>query len=89
MVTALVLQLIQCIIKLPQKSEDEDEEEEDTTAQDVVVATSYEQAMKTAHHFLSVFLKKFVPHSLLLSTAIPVVYLTIIHMSLVFVLHSL
>lgn len=66
MVTALVLQLIQCIIKLPQKSEDEDEEEEDTTAQDVIVATSYEQAMKTAHHFLSVFLKKCVPHSLLL-----------------------
>lgn len=57
MVTALVLQLIQCIIKLPEKTDDE---EEDSAAHDVIIATSYEQAMKTAHHFLSVFLKKLV-----------------------------
>lgn len=56
MVTALVLQLIQCIIKLPTGTESEPDE--DTAAQDVIIATSYEQAMKTAHHFLSVFLKK-------------------------------
>lgn len=60
MVTALVLQLIQCIIKLPKKMEEDDEDEESGAAQDVIVATSYEQAMKTAHHFLSVFLKKYV-----------------------------
>lgn len=56
MVTALVLQLIQCIIKLPAKSDDEEE----CSAQAIIIAVSYEQAMKTAHHFLSVFLKKLV-----------------------------
>ena len=54
MVTALVLQLIQCIIQLPVKSDDEAE----NCASDVILVTTYEQAMKTAHHFLSVFLKK-------------------------------
>lgn len=57
MVTALVLQLIQCIVKLPKK-EDNEYEDEDDAANDVIIATSYEQAMKTAHHFLSIFLKK-------------------------------
>jgi len=56
MVTALVLQLIQCIVRLPTKLQDENEDE--SAANDVIIATSYEQAMKTAHHFLSVFLKK-------------------------------
>ena len=61
MVTALVLQLVQCIIKLPSAADNTGTgEDEDTAAQDVIITTSYEQAMKTAHHFLSVFLKKYV-----------------------------
>ena len=61
MVTALVLQLVQCIIKLPSAADNTGAgEDEDTAAQDVIITTSYEQAMKTAHHFLSVFLKKYV-----------------------------
>jgi len=54
MVTALVLQLIQCIIRMGEAGDTE----EDKSQYYVVIASSYEQAMKTAHHFLSVFLKK-------------------------------
>lgn len=60
MVTALVLQLIQCIIKLPVKRDEFDTYEDGEAADDLILAVSYEQAMKTAHHFLSVFLKKLV-----------------------------
>uniref|UniRef100_A0A8C4H9V7 Nipped-B protein n=1 Tax=Dicentrarchus labrax TaxID=13489 RepID=A0A8C4H9V7_DICLA len=56
MVTALVLQLIQCVVHLPN---DKDMFEEcDKVDQDVLITNSYETAMRTAQNFLSVFLKK-------------------------------
>ena len=70
MVTALALQLIQCVVKLP-KPDDESsvviEEETGTTKKkkksehvdkEVMILTSYETAMRTAHNFLAVFLAK-------------------------------
>jgi len=72
MLTALVLQLIQCVIGLPdkmgrtkdekkKKDEDEVKEEEDEEPiidRDVYVNNKYESAMATAVQFLTVFLKK-------------------------------
>ncbi|XP_075875687.1 nipped-B-like protein A isoform X2 [Nelusetta ayraudi] len=56
MVTALVLQLIQCVVHLPN---DKDMFEEcEKVDQDVLITNSYETAMRTAQNFLSVFLKK-------------------------------
>ncbi|XP_027889333.1 nipped-B-like protein A isoform X1 [Xiphophorus couchianus] len=56
MVTALVLQLIQCVVHLP--SDKDVFEEYDKVDQDVLITNSYETAMRTAQNFLSVFLKK-------------------------------
>jgi len=72
MLTALVLQLIQCVIGLPdkmgrpkdekkKKDEEEVKEEEDEEPiidRDVYVNNKYESAMATAVQFLTVFLKK-------------------------------
>nr|XP_020496462.1 nipped-B-like protein A isoform X2 [Labrus bergylta] len=56
MVTALVLQLIQCVVHLPNDKDIFDEC--DKVDQDVLITNSYETAMRTAQNFLSVFLKK-------------------------------
>ncbi|XP_047236736.1 nipped-B-like protein A isoform X3 [Girardinichthys multiradiatus] len=56
MVTALVLQLIQCVVHLP--CDKDVFEEYDKVDQDVLITNSYETAMRTAQNFLSVFLKK-------------------------------
>jgi len=71
MLTALVLQLIQCVIALPdrmgrpanektKKEEEikEEDEEEPIIDRDVLVNNKYESAMATAVQFLTVFLKK-------------------------------
>ena len=69
MVTALALELIQSVAKLPKPASDEDEEdvdEEDSRNRrkskkvdnEVLIVTSYETAMRTAHNFLAVFLRK-------------------------------
>lgn len=68
MVTALALELIQSVAKLPSPASDDDEEgdEEDTKNRrksknvdnEVLIVTSYETAMRTAHSFLAVFLRK-------------------------------
>ncbi|XP_034047622.1 nipped-B-like protein B [Thalassophryne amazonica] len=55
MVTALVLQLIQCVVHLPSEREDDHDKKVD---KDILVTNSYETAMRTAQNFLSVFLKK-------------------------------
>uniref|UniRef100_A0A8D3C1Q0 Nipped-B protein n=1 Tax=Scophthalmus maximus TaxID=52904 RepID=A0A8D3C1Q0_SCOMX len=57
MVTALVLQLIQCVVHLPSDREAEDEPPKKVD-KDVFITNSYETAMRTAQNFLSVFLKK-------------------------------
>uniref|UniRef100_A0A7N6AMX9 Nipped-B protein n=1 Tax=Anabas testudineus TaxID=64144 RepID=A0A7N6AMX9_ANATE len=57
MVTALVLQLIQCVVHLP-SDKDIYEEYDSKVDQDVLITNSYETAMRTAQNFLSVFLKK-------------------------------
>ncbi|XP_028916789.1 nipped-B-like protein isoform X1 [Ornithorhynchus anatinus] len=60
MVTALVLQLIQCVVHLPSSEKDSNSEEESNKKvdQDVIITNSYETAMRTAQNFLSIFLKK-------------------------------
>ncbi|XP_072214933.1 nipped-B-like protein isoform X3 [Excalfactoria chinensis] len=60
MVTALVLQLIQCVVHLPsaEKDSNSDEEMNKKVDQDVLITNSYETAMRTAQNFLSIFLKK-------------------------------
>ncbi|XP_074669109.1 nipped-B-like protein isoform X8 [Strix aluco] len=60
MVTALVLQLIQCVVHLPAAEKDTNSEEESNKKvdQDVLITNSYETAMRTAQNFLSIFLKK-------------------------------
>ncbi|XP_032062792.1 nipped-B-like protein isoform X1 [Aythya fuligula] len=60
MVTALVLQLIQCVVHLPSAEKDSNSEEElnKKVDQDVLITNSYETAMRTAQNFLSIFLKK-------------------------------
>ncbi|XP_030092515.1 nipped-B-like protein isoform X3 [Serinus canaria] len=60
MVTALVLQLIQCVVHLPSAEKDSNSEEESNKKvdQDVLITNSYETAMRTAQNFLSIFLKK-------------------------------
>ncbi|KAM4642931.1 nipped-B-like protein isoform 2-T2 [Amazona ochrocephala] len=60
MVTALVLQLIQCVVHLPsaEKYSNSEEESNKKVDQDVLITNSYETAMRTAQNFLSIFLKK-------------------------------
>merc|ERR1719195_1331400 len=72
MLTALVMQLIQCVVTLPesmgkpkgekkkkkQDADGHDEEEEVIVDRDVHVNNLYESAMATAVQFLTVFLKK-------------------------------
>ncbi|XP_073400050.1 nipped-B-like protein isoform X2 [Dendrobates tinctorius] len=58
MVTALVLQLIQCVVHLPSDREHAEEESNKKIDQDVFITNSYETAMRTAQNFLSIFLKK-------------------------------
>ncbi|KAJ8040860.1 Nipped-B-like protein [Holothuria leucospilota] len=68
MVTALVLQLIQCVVVLPTEKErekpNEDEYDDvdapvvDSTDNGVLVVNAYETAVRTGQNFLSVFLKK-------------------------------
>ncbi|KAM3849697.1 LOW QUALITY PROTEIN: nipped-B-like protein B [Diretmus argenteus] len=57
MVTALVLQLIQCVVHLP-FDKDTLDEYDSKVDQDLLITNSYETAMRTAQNFLSVFLKK-------------------------------
>ncbi|KAM3874275.1 nipped-B-like protein B [Diretmus argenteus] len=57
MVTALVLQLIQCVVRLPSGKDMEDEHDKKVD-HDVLITNAYETAMRTAQNFLTVFLKK-------------------------------
>ncbi|XP_037548031.1 nipped-B-like protein B [Nematolebias whitei] len=57
MVSALVLQLIQCVVNFPFEKEAE-EERNKKMDKDAIITNSYETAMRTAQNFLSVFLKK-------------------------------
>ncbi|XP_029434550.1 nipped-B-like protein isoform X2 [Rhinatrema bivittatum] len=59
MVTALVLQLIQCVVHLPSNKDSNSEESSNKKVDhDVLITNSYETAMRTAQNFLSIFLKK-------------------------------
>lgn len=67
MVTALVLQLIQCSVKIPDKademseaagSEDGGNENRSQVDRNLLIITSYETALRTAQNFLSMFLNK-------------------------------
>ncbi|KAG1944007.1 nipped-B-like protein A [Pimephales promelas] len=56
MVSALVLQLIQCVVHLPSDKDSEDDHRK--VDDDVFITNSYETARRTAQNFLTVFLKK-------------------------------
>ncbi|CAE1178724.1 SCC2 [Acanthosepion pharaonis] len=68
MVTALALQLIQCVVKVPKpkpiihdltgEEKPPEKNSKGKTDNDVLIVTSYETAMRTGYNFLSVFLKK-------------------------------
>uniref|UniRef100_A0A8C8CR14 Nipped-B protein n=1 Tax=Oncorhynchus tshawytscha TaxID=74940 RepID=A0A8C8CR14_ONCTS len=58
MVTALVLQLIQCVVHLPNDRDGMEDEYDSKVDQDLLITNNYETAMRTAQNFLSVFLKK-------------------------------
>lgn len=67
MVTALVLQLIQCSVKIPEKAdevqdeagpEDGGDENKPQVDRNLLIITSYENALRTAQNFLSMFLNK-------------------------------
>ncbi|XP_015761571.1 PREDICTED: nipped-B-like protein isoform X2 [Acropora digitifera] len=67
MVTALVLQLIQCSVKIPDKADDISEatgakdggdENKSQVDRNLLIITSYENALRTAQNFLSMFLNK-------------------------------
>ncbi|XP_022102804.1 nipped-B-like protein A isoform X2 [Acanthaster planci] len=74
MVTALVLQLIQCVVVLPQPKDDSEGNQEESDDEysyddddlkksrevdkDVLIINTYETAVRTGQNFLSVFLKK-------------------------------
>ncbi|XP_035292163.1 nipped-B-like protein A isoform X4 [Anguilla anguilla] len=58
MVTALVLQLIQCVVHLPSDKDCSEDQYDNKIDHDVLITNSYETAMRTAQNFLSVFLKK-------------------------------
>ncbi|XP_072030780.1 nipped-B-like protein A isoform X2 [Amphiura filiformis] len=69
MVTALVLQLIQCVVVLPADADEvhkdaydeeelEDENKDKPADKDVIITNAYETAVRTGQNFLSVFLKK-------------------------------
>ncbi|KAK0139474.1 Nipped-B-like protein [Merluccius polli] len=57
MVSALVLQLIQCVVVLPSERHVENVQGKEVD-QDVLITSSYETSMRTAQNFLLVFLKK-------------------------------
>uniref|UniRef100_A0A6Q2XUS5 Nipped-B protein n=1 Tax=Esox lucius TaxID=8010 RepID=A0A6Q2XUS5_ESOLU len=58
MVTALVLQLIQCVVHLPNDGDALEDEYDRKVDEDLLITNNYETAMRTAQNFLSVFLKK-------------------------------
>ena len=53
MFTALVLQLVQCTVQIP-----EDTETDALVDKDVLIVKSYEDALRAAQNFMGVFLKK-------------------------------
>eukprot|EP00794_Sanderia_malayensis_P008158 gene8158-9031_t len=55
MVTALVLQLVQCTVSLPDTFE---AKEECLVDKDVMIVTSYEDSLRAAQNFIATFLKK-------------------------------
>ena len=63
MVTALALQLIQCVVKLPTVIQSHDNDDQaprpsEHMDSEVIIVTSFEKAMRTAHTFLGVYLQK-------------------------------
>ncbi|KAL0979828.1 hypothetical protein UPYG_G00190320 [Umbra pygmaea] len=58
MVTALVLQLIQCVVHLPNDHDNSEDEYDRKVDEDLLITNNYETAMRAAQNFLSVFLKK-------------------------------
>ena len=57
MFTALVLQLVQCTVQISSEVRDKSELKS-LVDMDIVIVKSYEDALRAAQNFLSVFLKK-------------------------------
>lgn len=60
MFTALVLQLVQCTVQIPNKVETSDSQGDNLVDKDVLIVKSYEDALRAARNFMSIFLKKYV-----------------------------
>lgn len=59
MMSALVLQLIQCVVRISEESKSEDGGGEKAASDmEMSIVTSYEMTMRTGHQFLTVFLKR-------------------------------
>ena len=58
MFTALVLQLVQCTVQIPDLEESEDTKTDILVDKDVLIVKSYEDALRAAQNFMGFFLKK-------------------------------
>ena len=58
MFTALVLQLIQCTVQIPDLDQSEDTKGDVLVDKDVLIVKSYEDALRAAQNFMAIFLKK-------------------------------
>ena len=61
MLTALILQLVQCMLAVPKQAQNGDGSPDEQKAQpevDVAMIQSYELALRTGKNFLSTFMKK-------------------------------
>ena len=59
MFTALVLQLVQCTVQIPDNIADGEETKSDVLVdKDVLIVKSYEDALRAAQNFMGIFLKK-------------------------------
>jgi len=60
MFTALVLQLVQCTVQIPDNMVDGDDTKSDVLVdKDVLIVKSYEDALRAAQNFMGIFLKKY------------------------------
>lgn len=59
MFTALVLQLVQCTVQIPENLDDEGDDKSGVLVdKDVLIVKSYEDALRAAQNFMGMFLKK-------------------------------
>ena len=60
MFTALVLQLIQCTVQIPKEEDEPLDNQKSLVDRDVLIVKSYEDSLRAAQNFMSIFLKKYI-----------------------------